>query len=164
MKTHVLIVSRYFPKTHPKNGQETRFIENILELLKIHTIRGNYDLWEKRIKEVQEGKAVLSVRYWSDKPYRSKQVEVCQFNQNSNVGIQELHYVKREDLHNQEPIIHGIYEDKIMILNNFGIHEMFTVELVAKNDGLNETDFKNWFKDVHTLDTMAIIQFTDYRY
>lgn len=161
MKTHVLIVSRYFPKTHPKSSQDTNFIENIFELLKIHTIRGNYDLWEKRIKEVQEGKAVLSVRYWSDKPYRSKQVELCQFNQNSNIGIQELHYVKKKTFTIPEQTIH---EDTILIYNRFSTHEIFSVELIAKNDGLNETDFKNWFKDVDTFDKMAIIHFTEFRY
>ena len=73
MKTHVLIISRTFPSYHLRKGKETGFVEKIPDE-KIHTIRANYPLWEKRIKEVQFGEAVLSLRYWSDKPYKSEQV------------------------------------------------------------------------------------------
>lgn len=86
MKTYVITLSRHFLANHKRAGEETHFKEKFLlgqgltdydtpSMAKIHTIRANYPLWEKRIKEVQEGRAVLSVRQWTGKPYRSKQVE-----------------------------------------------------------------------------------------
>jgi hypothetical protein len=75
MKTHVLIVSRTFPKTHPAAGEETHFVESIKNKIKTTTIRGNYEYWSNIVNSVNAGKAILSIRYWSDKPYRSKQVE-----------------------------------------------------------------------------------------
>lgn len=74
-KTYVLMLSEFFPKTHNKAGMPTEFKEKVLNKKKIHTIRANFPLWEKRIKEVQEGRAVLSIRQWTGEPYRSKQVE-----------------------------------------------------------------------------------------
>lgn len=116
MKTYVLTVSRYFPTTHKRKGERTSFVCKILHAInfdeagnglykicsnecetscfrrlidpKIHTIRANYDLWAKRIKEVQEGKAILSIRYWSGKPYHKDengigQVEIYQLDYGS---------------------------------------------------------------------------------
>ena len=86
MKQYPLIVSNRFQSTHPRKGQPTDFVLKILsnfndEMLKqliakndfiapdtcfefdrllkpkLHTIRTNYPLWEKRIKKVQAGKA-----------------------------------------------------------------------------------------------------------
>lgn len=57
---------------------------------KLHTIRSNYKLWSKRIAEVEQGKAILSLRYWEGKPYNSKQVEFCQLDSNSGIGFQKL--------------------------------------------------------------------------
>lgn len=75
MKTYVLIVSRNFPKTHPAAGEETHFVESILNGIKTTTIRGNYDYWSNILDQVNAGKAILSIRYWIGKPYKSKQVE-----------------------------------------------------------------------------------------
>lgn len=71
-----MMLSEFFPKTHNKAGKPTEFKEKVLNKKKIHTIRANFPLWEKRIKEVQEGRAVLSIRQWTGEPYRSKQVEI----------------------------------------------------------------------------------------
>ena len=72
MKTYVITLSRNFLAYHKRAGEETHFKEKIQSGEKLHTIRANYPLWEKRIKEVQEGRAVLSIRQWTGKPYRSK--------------------------------------------------------------------------------------------
>ena len=48
MITYVLTVSQKFPTTHKKAGQSTGFPLAIKHYDKIHTIRGNYDLWAKR--------------------------------------------------------------------------------------------------------------------
>jgi hypothetical protein len=61
MKTYVITVSRTFPKTHERAGQETYFVNKIFDGSKIHTIRANYELWEKRINEVKEGSLVCQL-------------------------------------------------------------------------------------------------------
>lgn len=163
MKTYVLIISRTFPKTHMRNGDRTYFAIKIMLALnqqnseiieeygadlipKLHTIRGNYDFWAKRIKNVQEGKAILSLRYWSGKPYNSKQIEVCQLDKDSGVGVQELSMVNGLPF----PIIDGV--------------ERGYVTDIPQNDGLSPEDFKEWFKKYDRLEPMAIIHFTKFRY
>ena len=108
---------------------------------KIHTIRANYELWEKRAKEINNGKAILSIRYWSEKPYMSKQVEICRL---EKIGVEKL----------EDP-------------TNFAFAPIegkkVDWELVAKNDGLSFLDFCEWFK-IRSKKPMAIIHFTDFRY
>ena len=66
MKTFVLTVSRVFPKTHKRAGKQTWFVEKINQAgmpvsdetimgKKIHTIRANYELWEKRAMQINDG-------------------------------------------------------------------------------------------------------------
>ena len=59
IKTYVLTVSEFFPKTHNKSGLPTGFIDKIGSKIKKHTIRGNYPLWKKRIDEIQKGNAEI---------------------------------------------------------------------------------------------------------
>ena len=162
MKTFVLTVSRTFPKTHKRAGQQTWFVEKINEAVmpisdepmmgkKIQTIRANYELWAKRIKEVQEGKAILSLRYWSDKPYRSKQVEFAVLDKDSGVGVQKLDFFANSFI---MPRIDG---------SNFQ-YEFFHSNILCKNDGLEWEDFKDWFKNYDLSKPMAIIHFTSFRY
>lgn len=146
MKTFVLTVSKQFPKTHKRAGENTRFVENIKRLFsieseKIHTIRANYELWSKRAKEINEGKAILSIRYWNDKPYNSKQVEICRL---ERIGVEKL-----EDPTN---FVYASIGDKAI-----------NWEEIAKNDGLSFEDFCEWFK-VRAKKPMAVIHFTDFRY
>ena len=120
---------------------------------KIHTIRGNYELWKKRIDEVQKGNAVISIRQWSDKPYRSKQEVICELYSKDGVGIQKLrsmddifaYYVKSDKGRN--------------VLGEY-------LETVANNDGLSIDEFKYWFKKKLPTPSnpMAIIHFTKFRY
>ncbi|AWL07957.1 hypothetical protein HME7025_00072 [Aquirufa nivalisilvae] len=181
LKTYILTVSRYYPSTHPRKGQETHFVGKIGKVLlgyleekygrhaiggiidlynfdggwkldpKYHTMRANYGLWEKRIKEVQEGKAVLSLRYWEGRPYNSNQVEFAQLHKGSGVGVQKLEF---EDEEFENPVIIGPLHD--FFLNN--------IELLANNDGLSLNDFKAWFKGYNISQPMAIIHFTPFRY
>ncbi len=123
---------------------------------KIHTIRTNYKLWEKRIREVHEGNAVLSIRQWSGKPYRSKQVTIANLTKNDGVGIQPLKIIRFIDkLSNKECV--AIYVDGD-IKNNL------TLEEIAHNDGLSFEDWAAWFKGADTSQDMAIIHFTSFRY
>ena len=146
MKTFVLTVSKQFPKTHAKSGKSTGFVENISRLFtngceKIHTIRSNYDLWQKRAKEINEGKAILSIRYWSEMPYRSKQVEICRL---ERIGVEKL----------EQP-------DNFVFAQIEG--KQIDWEVVSKNDGLSFGDFCEWFK-ARQKEPMAVLHFTEFRY
>lgn len=126
MKTYVLIVSRHFLSYHPKTGAETHFPEKILSGEKLHTLRGNYQYWSKIIAKVNAGEAVLSVRYWSGRPYFTTPIEFAKFTQ---LGCQQF------TLHSNGNLV---VDDKLFTLKK-------TTE-IAKNDGLALQDFYDWFK------------------
>jgi hypothetical protein len=145
------MVSRVFPAYHPRKGQDTDFQTKIYHAIKpfdvclykpkLHTIRGNYALQERRIRAVNEGKAVLSLRYWSGKPYQTKQVEFLQL-KGDQVGVQKL--------------------EAYAMSWHVGENQV-AVKQVAQNDGLTLDDFINWF-DMKIEQEMAIIHFTKFRY
>jgi hypothetical protein len=140
--TYVLTVSEFFPKTHNKAGLPTGFINAISKCGKIHTIRANYDLWKKRADKINRGEAVLSVRYWTGKPYNSKQKEVFVF---EKIGVEKL----------QLDMLGWFIDD---------IDSDYATKDFAKNDGLSEEDFKQWFKGQDFSKPKAIIHFSDFRY
>ena len=155
MKTFVVTVSRTFPKTHKRAGEQTYFADKIscavfcpgdcsdcnFHKPKVHTIRANYELWEKRAKQINDGKAILSIRYWSGLPYRSPQVELCNIEE---IGLQKLD--------NPTNFVWAEIDGK-----------KCNWEDVAKNDGLSFDDFCEWFK-VRQNSPMAVIHFTGFRY
>ena len=145
MKTYVLTLSKVFPKTHKRAGELTGFELLFKYFYKKHTIRENYPLWEKRISEIQAGRAVLSVRQWEGKPYRSKQVEIGILTSKDGVGIQML---KMIDLF--RPAI--INEHKVEL------------PVLAANDGLLFNDWYEWFKGYDLKKPLAIIHFSELRY
>lgn len=151
MKTYVLIVSRAFPMTHPRAGEPTNFIPNILAKIKKHTIRSNYELWKQRVAEVQRGEAVISVRVWTADPYRSKQqqIEELQFRQDSQIGVEKL--IITDSLYTVVP------ED-----NDYQCTSI-PLKTLAVNDGLKPIDFMDWF-DQTQKEPYAIIHFTNMRY
>jgi hypothetical protein len=116
MKTYVLMLAKTFPADHPRAGQETHFAEKYLEGEKIHTIRANAYLWLKREKEIDQGNAVLSIRQWEGKPYKSKQIEIAQLT---------------------KIILEIISEGEV---------DGLSIDELAKNDGLLRKDFEDWFK------------------
>ena len=157
VKTYVITLSRHFLANHKRAGEETHFKEKFLlgqgltdydtpSMAKIHTIRANYPLWEKRIKEVQDGRAVLSIRQWIGKPYRSKQVEIATLTAENGVGVQKLEFY-----------------NNTLGLCHIGIVYQRKYEL-AHNDGLSFEDWKEWFRGYDLSEPMAIIHFTKFRY
>lgn len=174
MKTYVLMLSEVFPKTHSRAGQPTYFKYkfvlgqgcpncttpqdlsgmNISEcngcvracsFPKLHTIRANYPLWEKRIKEVYEGRAMLSVRQWTGTPYRSKQVEIANLTAENGVGIQLMELTN---------------DFTECIIGN----QHYSYVSVAEKDGLHPADWLDWFDRYDLSKPMAIIHFTKFRY
>lgn len=153
MKTYVITLSKTFPAWHPRKGEPTEFLEKFLNgqtgkgNAKLHTIRANYPLWVKRIREVQNGKAVLSIRQWSGRPYASKQVTVATLTAADGVGIQQLRLINVYGCN--RPVV-GIGD-----VNFFGL---------SNNDGLSYQDWEAWFKNYDMTKPLAIIHFTPFRY
>jgi len=141
LKTYVITLSKMFPQGHPRAGQPTNFRESFERGLKIHTIRCNYDLWAKRLDEVIAGRAVLSLRQWSGKPYDSKQEPPIRIlTKDDGVGYQKLECIE-------------------LLSDSFSIDRDG-----AAHDGLSYADFYNWFDHEKIEDPYIIIHFTPYRY
>ena len=151
MKTYVITLSKYFLATHKRAGEKTNFKEKFLSGEKIHTIRANYPLWEKRIKEVQEGRAVLSIRQWIGKPYRSKQIEIATLTAKNDIGVQKLIFVGN---------------DIMLPVVEYGGNKFRSMDRyrLASNDGLSFKNWVDWFRGYDLSKTMAIIHFTKFRY
>ncbi|WP_404273979.1 hypothetical protein [Olivibacter sp. EAT-5] len=138
------MISKTFMRDHPKCGKPTNFKEKILSGQKIHTIRLGIG-WKKITGEVNAGIAVLSVREWSGEPYKSKQVEIVQF---EKAGWQSLEIT--------EPRLPKLFIDGC----DYGISH---IDTIAHNDGLDKYDFYDWF-DFPSPFIGGIIHFTDFRY
>lgn len=188
MKTYVITLSKKFLCKHPRAGEETNFAQAFRAgqtcskckerkpamcagecfsdtLRKIHTIRSNYPLWEKRINEVSRGQAVLSIRQWTGAPYRSKQVEIARLTASDGVGIQKITFFRLEW---NDGKVHYCYDARM-----FGYSA--DLDKLALNDGFEDAaDFLEWFDPVfdnrpRDMDVgegidMAIIHFTKFRY
>ncbi len=161
MQKYVITLSRNFTLKHPRHGEPTNFCESALNAIwqahdvkctfpkfgaKLHTIRANYSLWYKRFQKIKAGKAILSIRYWSGKPYNSKQVELCKLSDKDGIGLQMLEFRNGSIC---EPCINSTPID---------------VELIAKNDGLKYIDWRKWFEKDDLNGKYAIVHFTDFRY
>ena len=177
MKTHVLILSKTFPATHPKAGQPTYFNQKLMRAVyrdfcdidvvdrewikpsvrdrfipaKLHTIRGNYERWKKIIDEVRSGEAILSVRQWTGKPYNSKQEEIQRFTNRDYISVQKLVWEEECPMSKEYTLrIDGEFFDNYTML--------------ANNDGLSLEDWRAWFAKEDKSQAFAIIQFTSFRY
>lgn len=165
MKIYTIKLSRTFMKRHPRAGEPTLFVEKFklgqrmvdpqividhgADLFpKLHTIRGNYELWAARIREVQVDRAVLRVQYWSDKPFRSKATTICDLTAANNIGCQKVTFDR----------------DQLQSMRIDGFTAPRDLRIVAGNDGLSFEDFQAWFKDYNLSEPMALIQFTAFRY
>lgn len=164
IKRYRLLVSRTFPATHPRNGDPTYFVEGIKLSLakncldkntvgiiqKLHTIRGNYDRWEKIMAEVHAGNAVVELFYWDGKPYGKgvNQVVFATLDKDSGCGVQKLIFITTTTAQVEEGNTVKLVTD---------------IEL-SKNDGLSLEDFALWFKGADLSKPMAIIHFTPFRY
>ena len=155
VKTYNIMLSRVFPVTHPKAGQETGFAAKVMaainnrpsHLKKLHTIRANYDLWKKRIDEVMAGEAELCLRQWTGKPYRSKTVVIKRLRCDDCVGIQKLTFYTSRIVY---PTIDDKYQPSILE--------------ISSNDGLSKDDWIDWFRGYNLSQSLAIIHFTIFRY
>ena len=155
MNTYVITLSQVFPVTHVRAGEETGFKDKFLaaikhaegEWWKLHTIRANYELWKKRFEKIAQGKACLSIRQWTGKPYCSKQVEIARLTREDGIGLQKMTVAGCS-------VIHPIFADTTAV----------SAAELAHNDGLSSVDWNNWFSRYNLTEPLAIIQFTSFRY
>lgn len=150
-KTYVLMLSQSFPAKHPRSGNATGFREKFLSGEKRHTTRANFPLWAKRIREVQQGEAVISVRQWEGRPYFSRQKTIGCLTAESGTDIQKLTF--------------QLDRDGCASFNFFDIDGKYPeLTELAANDGLSVDDWKEWFRGYDFSQPMAVIQFGKFRY
>lgn len=142
------MISKVFLKGHEREGQSTDFIKKILDNKKIHTLRTNIKLWEKRFEKIEDGQACISLRYWEDKPYKSKQIEFKRLTKEDGVGLEI--FITAPSI---APLIVNTTKD---------VTTRSPLFLIAKNDGLFQEDFISFFKNKRT--NLVIIHFTNFRY
>ena len=140
----VITFSRYFPKGHPKEGQPTFFVEKIWEAIyldcvgtqslgSITSLREigcdilSHGVYPPKLHTIRSGNRwkvgdIASLRVWSGKPYRSKQVEFAQ------VEVKRIWPVR----------IYG----GTGIITDTGYLPLASV---SYNDGLSAPDFTSWF-------------------
>ena len=151
MKTYVLMLSDSFPANHAMHGKPTYFREKFLGtpgmLRKLHTIRANYTLWAKRFEKINAGEACLSIRQWTDAPYRSKQVEIARLTREDGIGIQRLDFA-------------NLYGCDRHFVDGYDVQ----LQELANKDGLSLEDWLEWFKGYDQTKPLAIIHFTKFRY
>ena len=156
MKTYVITLSKTFPKTHRRAGEPTNFRTLLETGVKKHTIRANYPLWAKRIKEIQDGEACISIRQWSGKPYASKQEEICRLTSDNGVGIQKVFI--NPNMFNPELLVAALDRE------GNGFNTALSSGFLAEYDGLPFLDWHDWFKNYDYSQPFAIIHFTEFRY
>jgi hypothetical protein len=151
LKTYVLMVAEKFPVYHSRKGEPTGFGLAIKHYDKIHTIRANYELWKKRIDEVNAGRAILELRMWVGKPYQKGSTQACifRYDKTHGLGVEKVAFY------------HGELTVPMLPLQN---NLLINVMDLAKNDGLHVVDFFDWFKPYDLKQPMAIIHFTNFRY
>jgi hypothetical protein len=155
----VLTFSRHFPTGHPKAGQPTWFVNkiwNCFRRVEDNSLPAQYFQWVKKFPSHSDEyrKAVnadlapepkhhtiragnrwksgdmASLRIWSDKPYRSKQIEFAQ------VEVKKTWEFR---------ILFEPFHKAIFYLNGNELSVRAVVQ-IAQNDGLTEQDFLDWFK------------------
>jgi hypothetical protein len=151
----VLTFSRQFPTRHPKAGQPTYFVEKVWNGFRenfalpeqfrpwtesyVPLLKGDEYLESMAIRDIKHHTIrsgdrwkpgeMASLRVWSDKPYRSKQIEFAQVE------------VKRV-----WDIVVYASEFTFEVKVNDALQDKEGQEQVALNDGLNLIDFYNWFR------------------
>lgn len=153
----VLTFSRHFPNGHPKAGQSTYFPEKVLNCFRENfQLPDSFKQWidnyaallkgedylkavavrDKKLHTIRAGSRfksgdMASLRVWSDKPYRSKQIEFAQV---------EVKKVWSIEIWLGDRITVGLPEIPGVQLR------MLPLCVVAENDGLGCNDFEAWFR------------------
>jgi len=173
----VLTFSTTFPKGHPRIGQPTYFIEQILNSIlprgengiinrddiapEILPFINDFVLLDGQLQKHHTIRAgsrwkagdMASLRIWSGKPYQSKQIEFAQV---------EVKRVWSIEINNRfgaasfEVVINGTIYGQLHFGNDKDQNEAGLITL-AKNDGLELQDFVDWF-EIHPKKKEAVFK------
>jgi hypothetical protein len=146
-KLAVLMLSTAFMKGHSKAGKPTEFKAKLLAGTKLHTIRGNFEWWQRKAQQINAGEMELSIRQWSGKPYNSQQVEVARL---SHLEVQRFEAAYGSTDPQPRVWIDGC--------------EVENVEQVAHNDGLELAEWQEWFFKHTNHFEGVVLQFTSFKY
>lgn len=166
--SRVITYSQCFPSYHPRAGEQTFFVEKVLNQVESH---GTYNwrnkqyedllihLNEKKIKEGKLTRERIRVFYkslnkdvWDKKPHTIRAGHSRKVGQMLTPAIwsgrpywdpqiifaQDMEVKKTWDFHID---VNGIYS----INNQYIFYPDGTEQRLAENDGLTELDFMNWF-------------------
>ncbi|HUM52277.1 MAG TPA: hypothetical protein PK431_10695 [Chitinophagales bacterium] len=153
--SRVITFSRVFPSYHPRKGEETFFVEKILNGIapKMHSGVVDLNLLSDEVKSIINDFVLLcssddikghtiragnrwkvgdwfSPRVWSGAPYKSKQIIIA-----PDIQIKKIWDIEIE------------LGDRFQIMKPKDNQEWYLISNgdVAKNDGLEYDDFVNWF-------------------
>ena len=160
-KLHHRKLSRVFPAYHPRRGEETYFVEKLIESL---ILNGNYEITDEQIQScvgatidlvwakhhtIRAGnhvKAGDKIRFsvWSAKPYCSKQIVIAPDIEVMNVWDFEVKVASKSGgciyLNNR---LFAVIDTKDMFSDNYHWEGL---KMMGENDGLTSIDFLNWFQ------------------
>jgi len=148
--TVVVILSKDTFENGKKINKPSDFAGKVKTGRKLHTIRGNFEYWDKKIAKMKESGGVLSVRQWSAAPYRSPQEVIIEVTADK-VGVQKLELTQRGQYINHTTES-GESIDSLVMYEYYAQVDGLPVSLLelAKNDGLTENEFVAWFAPVFT--------------
>lgn len=149
--SRVITFSRFFPKTHPKAGKPTFFVEKFWKGLQSIGYSepcyffsefqglgdvlspGDYASALAKFHTVRAGKRfkvgdMFSPRVWSGRPYASKQIAIA-----PDQKIVEIYDI-------------FFYENGEMYINDVQVSSHIIQRIIAQNDGLSPYEFFSWFK------------------
>lgn len=149
--SRIITFSRYFPAYHPRKGEPTYFVEGLWESIRnnenINSPQYQFMKFESDImrwKQYQPKHHTIragnrwkvgdkfSPRVWSGKPYNSKQIIIA-----PDIEIKKVWDI--------EIVSHVGWTEYILNGTAVYFNIIQFAERLAANDGLNITDFMDWF-------------------
>lgn len=158
----VVMLTKFFFDGHPRAGEDTNFAELVREGVKVHTCRDNFEYWQKKIDKLKKEGGTLSVRQWTEKPYRSPQETIIEI-PTDEVAVSKLTFTRNK--HRVLPYTH-----ELTYITAYVDDRQTNIETLANNDGFTRTrDFVAFISplfDKYHSDTitLAIINFKQYIY
>ncbi len=168
-------LAKTFPAYHPKAGQPTDFRAKRADGTKKYTIRENFEFWAKKIDQVRKG-GRLYVQQWTGRPYYSEvetiddlfypKAYMLEFQQGTWGKITGAYVLDTTKL--DEETISYVQAPLFSFAEHFGIEtngfeiKYIPVETLAKDDGLTESDFWNWFRIPIFRKKYCLIVFDEY--
>lgn len=155
-KRIIIILAKRYPIVCGRKNEPTDFAEKIKDGRKKHIIKGNYYLWKHNAELLAKGGYYLSVRQWSERPFRSPQEEVMRIDKPIDVRPIKLTYLAEYDTLTAMLPLQGKFIDPGTLAKNCGMD--------------NEQNLKEWFfsRQINgKLDGVfegAIIHFGDFQY